>query len=378
MTEYLAILKKLISFNTISNESNLALIDYIEDLLTPLGFHCQRYFNTANDKANLIAQVGPKDKKGLMLCGHTDVVPVAGQDWHSNPFELIEQAERLIGRGVCDMKGYIALILAAVQTIELSTLNYPLTLFFTYDEEVGCIGAQNLLDTLKTLSPSVAFALIGEPTNSALVYSHKGLQHTQTAFKGMPGHSSQPSLGISAIKACSEWIGQLDKAIPTNQNNDFSPNHATFNVGQIEGGSAVNIIAEHCVIEWECRYLPEDDATTLNDKIKTLDHDIKTKFQGLSIQQDIKASAPGLSRRLNQATVQYLQRILNPELEAKTVSFVTEAGVLEKANIPCVVFGPGEIEQAHKANESVPKSAMVEHLQYLTKLLSHYNADEFA
>ncbi|WP_133127410.1 acetylornithine deacetylase [Legionella nagasakiensis] len=369
---YRELLAQFVAFNTISQQSNLPFIDHLASYLRHHRFETHYYYNQDKSKANLIAVIGPKEHSGILLSGHTDVVPVEGQSWQSPPFQLITKNNRLIGRGTADMKGFIALVCDVVASINLSSLRKPLYLVFTYDEEIGCFGAKALQEELAGLAKSIDFALIGEPTNSALVNAHKSLLATRTEFTGKAAHSSCPHLGHSAIMAAVDFLQQLSAIMPADKDERFNPPQTTFNAGRIDGGNALNIIAEHCWIDWECRPLPQINMERFNDSLKSLSQKVRADSQ-VDMTHQLISFVPGLTATKNQAVIQFLKQFLpDDKVKVTTVPFVTEAGLFQQASIPAVVFGPGEIEQAHQPNESVCMDAMERYRQFLFDLISYY------
>ena len=369
--DYSELLTELVRFNTISDNSNLALIDFVETLLVNQQFITKRYYNQTRNKANLIASIGPNSSKGLMFAGHTDVVPVEGQDWEQDPFDLQQKGDRLIGRGTTDMKGFLALICEMAMNLKPEHLVRPIYLVLTYDEEVGCHGAKALSQQLEAIASKVEYALIGEPTNMQLVEAHKGIQLSKTYFKGQAAHSSCPHLGANAILAASHFMQGVIEALPKTQDSAFTPAQTTLNFGTIHGGNAANIIAEHCHLEWEFRPLPNVDTEAFNQSLRQLEKQVEADGQ-VKIEQTIKALVPGLSKNNNQACLENLKQCLPSSVKVTTAPFVTEAGIFDKAGIPTVVFGPGELEQAHKANESVSIKAMQDYQAFLENLINQY------
>ncbi|QBQ54238.1 acetylornithine deacetylase [Nitrosococcus wardiae] len=367
-THYLPILEKLIGFPTISRETNLPLIDYSEDFLRSQGFQTQRFYNEQGNKANLMAWIGPERDGGLMLAGHTDVVPVDQQDWTTDPFRLTEKNGHLYGRGTSDMKGFLALALETAAALDSRQLQRPLYVCFTYDEEIGCGGAKALIGYLKTLSPPPRFALIGEPTDLALVTAHKGIQITTTHIKGKPAHSSCPHLGASAIVFASKLIAALEELLPPEENRDFNPPSATFNVGTIRGGTAINIIPEHCQFDWECRTLPSQNTAQINEAWERLIHSLKKRIQGIEVENHIKTAVPGLQSGLNREIAAWLKEFLE-EGKIGTAPFVTEAGLYQQAGLPTVVCGPGTIQEAHQPDENIAISKMEAYRTFLHQVV---------
>ncbi|HEY9217438.1 MAG TPA: acetylornithine deacetylase, partial [Phenylobacterium sp.] len=257
----LEILERLIAFDTTSRLSNLALIEWVESYLGQLGVAHRRVPNADGSKSNLIATIGPADPGGVVLSGHTDVVPVDGQPWSSDPFQLTRRDGRLYGRGTCDMKGFLALALAAAPELIAARPKRPVHLAFSYDEEVGCIGAPDMIRVIAAELPRPALVVVGEPTNMEAVSGHKGIATFKVTVNGKEAHSSQTQLGVSAVMAAVELMGALaelarelearaDPASP------FTPKHATLTIGQVNGGTAVNILARECVFFFDLRCPP--------------------------------------------------------------------------------------------------------------------------
>lgn len=368
---YAELLKDLVSFDSISNKSNLPCIDFLSHYLSERRFRTQMFFNEDKTKANLVAAIGPDISGGLMLAGHTDVVPVDRQRWDFNPFELIEMKGRLIGRGTSDMKGFIALVCDVIDSVSLNQLKKPLYLVFTYDEEVGCFGAKSLQKELFKYAQYIDFALIGEPTNSSLVNTHKGMQATKTQFMGKPVHSSAPHLGSNAIMAASAFLQQLPSFLPKEENSAFTPAYTTFNAGMIKGGSAVNIIAEHCQLDWECRPLPGIQEKEIAHIMDKLTEEVRSSSK-VDVHHHIISFVPGLTTKNNQQSIEFVKQFLPESIKVTTAPFVTEAGIFEQASIPTIVFGPGELEQAHQPNESVSIEAMENYRRFLFDLIQHH------
>ncbi|HEX7719660.1 MAG TPA: acetylornithine deacetylase [Woeseiaceae bacterium] len=369
-TSYYPILQQLIAFPTVSADSNLPLIDYTESLLDDHGFRTERRYNDERTKANLLARIGPDQPGGLALAGHTDVVPVEGQDWQTDPFQLVEKSGNLHGRGTSDMKGFIALALAAAIEVDARRLKKPLHLIFTYDEEIGCLGAAALQDELAALADKPRFVLIGEPTGMQLVSKHKGIQNMVTRIRGKPAHSSRPDLGASAILFAARFATGIQNALPQESDASFNPPTATFNAGIIEGGAAVNIIPEWCELRWEFRHLPGQDAATIHAELQRLSERIRADMPGIAVDTRIVAGVPGLQAGANIEIVAELRQLIkSPEPTIDAVPFVTEGGLFQDAGVPAVICGPGLLEQAHQPNEYVSVQAMNDCRDFLARLI---------
>ena len=261
-------IERLIAFDTTSFESNLALIDFIEDYLAGHGVASRRTYDDAGEKANLYASLGPEAAGGVVLSGHTDVVPVAGQPWDSDPFSVVERDGLLYGRGTSDMKSFLAVALARVPEMLAAGLKVPLHLALSYDEEVGCFGAERMIADIKANLPQPRIVIIGEPTSMKLVNAHKGDGGFETRITGKEAHSSQPHRAANAIMAAAKLIGFLMRVAEEKRecgprDERFEPPHTTLNVGTIEGGNALNIVPRHASFTWEFRTVPEDDGAEI-------------------------------------------------------------------------------------------------------------------
>ena len=265
-------LRRLIGFDTTSSKSNLALIEAVAEYLDGHGIAAHLVHDETGEKANLFATIGPDTDGGIVLSGHTDVVPVEGQDWATDPFETMIKDGLLYGRGACDMKGFIAVALSLVPDMVKADLQTPLHFALSYDEEVGCIGVPHLLAKIAAELPSPSIAIVGEPTDMALVNAHKGMATFKTTVTGLEAHSSAPQLGVSAITHAAEivqFIDRLAREIAEHGpfHDAFTPPHTTFNIGRVTGGTAVNIIPRQCTVEWEFRLIPGDDIGEIRARV---------------------------------------------------------------------------------------------------------------
>ena len=260
LTETIELLGRLVAFDTTSAHSNLPLIDYVEALLTEQGLKCHRVPTEDGQKASLHAVIGPQDRPGIGLSAHTDVVPVAGQAWSSDPFTMVERDGRLYGRGTADMKGYLACVLAMVPMFCAQPLRQPIHLLFSYDEEVGCFGVRPMIAELGERLPAPELVMVGEPTSMRVVDAHKGAARFSTTVTGREAHSSLPHIGVNAIQYAAEFIAGLRsleaELAEIATDNRFTPAHATLHVGKINGGTAMNIVPKDCVFGWEMRAVP--------------------------------------------------------------------------------------------------------------------------
>jgi acetylornithine deacetylase len=369
---------KLISFDTTSRYSNLDLIAFVEDYLSGHGIASTRVANEDNTKASLFATVGPAERAGgIVLSGHTDVVPVDGQDWDSNPFDVIERDGFLIGRGTSDMKGFIGSALAAVPDFIAADPNVPVHFALSYDEEVGCIGVRPMIDTVIRKLPRPQVVIVGEPSSMKVVNAHKGIRSYHTQVTGLEFHSSQTHQGVSAIQYAMELISELMRlAEEMRQRGDpsgrFSPPYTTINIGLIKGGTAVNIIPRTCAFTWEYRSLPDgDEAEILNRLTQYADETLLPRMRAVypeaSIVTTVRAESPGLAARDGDAGETLVMKLARCN-QTEAVSYNTEAGLFQLADIPTVICGPGSIDQAHKPNEFIALSQIAECDRFMARI----------
>ncbi|MEE2760802.1 MAG: acetylornithine deacetylase [Pseudomonadota bacterium] len=369
-------LGRLVAFNTVSARSNQQLIDHVAAYLAGYGLKAELAQSPDGEKFDLIATIGPSEPGGVILSGHTDVVPVEGQDWSSDPFTLRAADGRLYGRGTADMKGFIATALALVPEFLSLGLRRPLHLVLSYDEEVGCLGAPGLIRRFQTDFPDAVAAIIGEPTSMKLVNAHKGITAFETSITGRPGHSSNPDAGVSAITVAAELIDFLQSLATDFKSRGgdarFQPPHATLSVGTIVGGNAINIIAENCTLGWECRSVAGDEAAEA--KARTEFHCTETLLPAMRnyapetvIETKCLANVPPL-RAGARNSAEELVRHLTGQNQAGVISFAAEAGLFQEAGIDAVICGPGSIEQAHQANEYVEVRQLDECAAFFRKL----------
>jgi len=376
----LEILDRLISFDTTSHKSNLALMDYVGDYLGALGVEHLLVHNDEKTKANLYATIGPDIEGGIVLSGHTDVVPIDGQDWSSDPFTVTKRDGRLFGRGTSDMKSFIAAALAAVPAFVEKPLRTPIHLAFSYDEEVGCLGVRPLIKKIEQDLPRPSLVIVGEPTSMRVVNAHKGIRSFRTTVTGLEAHSSNTHLGVNAISIAARLMGFLDdiaaemreRGDPTGR---FEPNYTTLNLGRITGGTAINIIPRLCKFGWEHRALPSQDPDEIknrldqfaNEKLLPQMHQIDPET---NIETRIIGDVPGLNG-IEGSPAETLVLALAEKNEVHAVSYTTEAGLFDLAGIPAIVCGPGDIAQAHKPDEFIDLSQIDLCLRFMSRLVDH-------
>ena len=373
------ILERLVAFDTVSAKSNLSLIDWVADYLDGYGIASSLTRSPDGGKANLFATIGASEEGGVILSGHTDVVPVEGQAWHSDPFRLMPEGDRFHGRGTADMKGFIALALALVPKALAAPLAVPLHLALTHDEEVGCLGAPALIAALPEGAARPRLAIIGEPSEMRVANAHKGIQFLRTHVAGREGHSSAPDRGVNAIAAAAEIIAEIARIaaqcrIAAAPDSRFDPPYTTFNIGRIEGGTAVNIIAGDCVFEWEFRALPGEDDAALRRRLDDfVDHDLLPRLRAVhpeaKVTTETAAAVPPLFPD-PASPAEALARVLTHANETTTIAFATEAGLYQRAGIPAVICGPGSIAVAHQPNEYISRAQLAAGSEFLDRLVA--------
>lgn len=356
-------LRRLVAFDTTSRNSNLALIEFVRDYLRDHGIESRLLPDDTGSKANLYATIGTERAGGgLMLSGHTDVVPVDDQDWHSDPFSLTERDGRLHGRGACDMKGFIAVVLALVPSLKEGPLSRPIHLAFTFDEEVGCIGARQLADQLRGMKIRPACCVIGEPTGMRVVDGHKGRLTMRCHVHGAEGHSAFPQQACNAVEVAADMIAYLRHRAHRLRADGpfdpaFAPPHTTLQTGIVHGGVALNIVPRDCSFEFEVRNLPGDDPLALVGELKAfateqLLPDMHRVSPQAAIAFETMSHVPGLLPDRDHDFVKSALAASGGNATHK-VSFGTEAGLYQDAGVPTVVCGPGDIAHAHKPDEFV-------------------------
>ena len=375
----LLILERLCSFNTISNRSNLELVAYCRDLLKDAGFTLEILPDESGQKANLHAVKGNPELPGLMLAGHTDVVPVEGQDWDSEPFELVREGDILRARGVTDMKGFVAAALTFATTADIGPEDRPLHIVLTYDEETGCFGARDIVPYLQKAIPQGTVCLLGEPTGLKPVVGHKGILGQETIFHGSDGHASRIRFGSNAIHFAGDLITYLKKEAENyatqTVTGGYATPHSTIQIGVISGGIARNMIANKCRLEYEFRNVPESSSklflNRLNDFLnQTLLPDFRQNEEAASITTKILSAVPSFRGKYEGRFLSAVQSSFLNE-EPREWDGVTEAGYYVEAGMDVIVCGPGDITQPHKPNESASLIALMHCIDGLKKLMKN-------
>jgi acetylornithine deacetylase len=371
-------LRRLVAFPTVSRDTNLELIHFVRDLLAPYEAEIRLTHDDGRRKANLFATLGPRGEPGIVLSGHTDVVPTEGQAWDTDPFELVEKEGRLYGRGTCDMKGFLACVLAIVPEIARRGLKAPLHLAFTYDEEVGCIGVGRLISDLQRAGIRPRSCIVGEPTEMRPVIAHKGKKGYRCTVRGLAGHSAYAPHGVNAVEYAAEAIAFLKQMARRHRDRGpydrgFDIAHTTVHTGVIRGGTALNVIPHECAFDFEFRHLPGDDPDRL---LKELQDHIESRLQpemrathaaaGFTIEP--LSEIPMLDTG-PEAEVVALAQELAGDRDFGKVSFATEGSQFQRAGIPTVVCGPGSIAQAHKPNEYVTLDQLAKCDAFLRRLM---------
>jgi len=355
------ILERLISFPTVSRDPNLGLIDFVREFLAGCGIESRLYVDASGRKANLYASVGPQDRGGVLLSGHTDVVPVDGQAWSSDPFRLREQGGRLFARGSADMKGFIACALRAAQLARKPELKLPLQLAFSYDEEVGCLGVRSLIAGMAGWAHRPKFCIVGEPTLLRTAVGHKGKTAMRASCRGRAAHSARPAAGVNAIHMAVDFIGavrarQAQLEATGLRDPAYEVPYTTLHVGVIHGGSALNIVPDHCELELEIRNLAADDPQALVAALRADAAAVSVATRGgpdCGIDLAISNEYPGLETAPEAEIVGFVAALTGNRERIK-VGFGSEAGLFSsQLGVPSIVCGPGSIEQAHKPDEFI-------------------------
>ena len=354
-------LAKLVAFPTVSRDTNIPLIDFADAYLQGHGVTTHRTTSACGNKQNLFAHIGPQEPGGVVLSGHTDVVPVDGQAWDTDPFELVEKDGKLYGRGSCDMKGFDALALCAVPKALQRDLKRPLQLALTYDEETGMAGAMQIVPEMRGTLPPASAVIVGEPSMMQVVTEHKGGLMLHTRVKGFEVHSSIVHTGVSAVMYAARLVGWLEAQTKSNAaaadpNSLFVPPYTTLHVGMIQGGTARNIVAKDCWFSTDVRVLPNERSTDwlarYQAMVAEVDAEMKAIHPDAGIEIDVMGDIPGC-RAETEGAAEQLCRQLTGDNGEHVVSYGTEAGLFQDGGYSACICGPGSIEQAHQPNEFI-------------------------
>ena len=374
-------LEKLVAFDTTSRNSNLELIDFVSEYLSQYGIKSHVLTNTRGEKANLIATIGPEVDGGVVLSAHTDVVPVDGQNWDTDPFSLTKSVDRIYGRGTADMKSFPAIFLALLPKFLDSPLKRPIHLALSYDEEVGCLGAPDLIAALKALHINPKLVVIGEPTEMKVINRHKSIFRYRTTVTGIESHSAYPNKGISAIYFAADilhFLHNLSQTLASSimSEDTFDPPYSTLHVGTIEGGTASNIVPKSCSFDWEVRLLPGSDIEKLviEPLEELVSEQVEPSMRVFSSTPKVLierlGEVPGLQPQSNRQLEELLSELTGSNSEPESISFGTEGGLFQKEGFATLICGPGSILQAHKPNEYIELSQLKACEQFMERLLA--------
>jgi len=370
------LLARLVAFDSVSDRSNLPVVAFVESYLESLGAPVIRAPNAAGDKAAILATIGPRVDGGVVLSGHTDVVPVDGQPWTNDPFSLRADGGLLYGRGACDMKGFDACVLAMVPAFKAAPLKRPIHIVLSYDEETTCLGSRDLIARFGKEEPTPGAVIVGEPTMMAAADSHKSVATLRTFVTGHEAHSAMPMLGANAVAIAADIVSEIGRLGREYEKGPldprFSPPYSTLHVGMIQGGAARNILARQCAFHWEFRGLPGVPTASALEKVQAFVDAVAlprlTRFvSGPSIATQLEVDVPPLAAEPGSAA-ETLALKLTRSNHTMAVSFATEAGHFQAAGLPTIVCGPGSIDQAHKPDEYVAESQLAACLAFLDRL----------
>ncbi|MGH1419468.1 MAG: acetylornithine deacetylase [Hyphomicrobiaceae bacterium] len=370
------LLARLVAFDTTSHKTNLPLIRFVEDYLAGYQIPTDLVLNDEGTKANLFATIGPTNTSGICLSGHTDVVPVVGQNWDTDPFTVVEKNNKLFGRGTTDMKGFLACVLAAVPDFKSRPLKTPIHIAFSYDEEIGCVGVRPMLGAFGKSLTRPALTFVGEPTNMGVVNAHKGPIRWRVDITGRAAHSSMAPLGVNAIYYAGRIINELGnierELIASPRDERFDPPYATLQITEIEGGTASNIVPVSCTFGFEIRALPGLKVDYITGRLEAfIENECLVDMRKTAPEADIKLtitnSVPPFSADAGTKAVELASHLTGSN-RLSAVSYTTEAGLFQDADSPSVVIGPGDIAQAHTANEWLSIEQLVRCEAFMVRL----------
>ncbi|TDQ80619.1 acetylornithine deacetylase [Dongia mobilis] len=381
--ESLEMIRRLVAFDTTSRNSNLDLIAFVQDYLDGFGIRSQLMKDDTGQKANLYATIGPDDRAGYALSGHTDVVPVDGQDWSSDPWTVREADGRLYGRGTTDMKGFVAAVLNIVPKLTARELSTPVHLLFSYDEEVGCLGVRKALEVIKDFPVKPKGCVIGEPTAMKVAIAHKGKKSLRCHVHGFECHSSLAPQGVNAVEYAAEVIGYLKRmgrrfAKEGPFDHDYDVPHTTVHTGIVKGGTALNIVPKDCSFDFEFRYLPMQKPDDLVGEVKRFaEQELLREMRSVNGESGFSwepiSAFPGLDTA-EDAEITVIAKALTQANDTIKIAFGTEGGLIQQIDIPTVICGPGSIEQAHKPDEWVALDQIAQCEAFLERLVAKVSA----
>lgn len=375
-------LARLVAHDTMSSKSNLNLIDDVEAYLMGHGAETHRVWNADRTKANLYAVIGPGIEGGVILSGHTDVVPVEGQDWTTDPWRLTERDGKLYGRGTCDMKSFSAIALSLVPDMQKAKLKRPIIFALSYDEEIGLLGAPHMIAEIREKLPAPSAVIVGEPTMMKVIDGHKGIASFRTAVTGFTTHSSQTDRGVSAVEAAARLIAKISAMREANErradpDSPFSPPYTTMTVNVVRGGTQVNIMAGECAFDWDCRVIPGDSAAAalaeFNEFARNVEADMRKKSPLCRIETRQATNAPPLAPSPDNPAAD-LAKAITGHNSTDVVSYCAEAGQFQEAGFSTIICGPGSIDQAHQPDEYVSIDQLAEGTAFLVKLIARLSA----
>lgn len=378
------ILRQLVSFPVLGGESNLPIAHWIRDYLAGFNINLHTMANQDGTKMGIHARIGPPVDGGVILSGHTDVVPVEGQDWHTNPFEMHDDGKgKLFGRGTCDMKGFLACCLSLLPEMVQANLKKPIYLAFSYDEEIGCQGAPALISHIaETYTEKPRFAIIGEPTMMEPVIGQKGICVLKTTVNGTAGHSSRIRQEVSAVHEAARlilWIEEkMNEFVSSGYVDDrFDPPHSSMHVGSVAGGIAPNVIADHTSFQWDIRVIPGNNVEEILKEFRlhcrNREEELSTIFPGFKIETTMgHYPVPPLDTSPDSEILRLVQQITGNNTWS-TVAYAAEAGQFSEAGYESIICGPGSIAQAHRANEFIEKDQLNQGVRMLKNLISHFS-----
>jgi len=382
ITAQLEWISRLVAFDTTSSKSNLALIEDVESYLQGLGVETFRVMNDDHTKSNLYAVVGPNVEGGVVLSGHTDVVPVEGQDWASDPWAVVEKDGRLYGRGVADMKSFFAIGLSLAPQMLKAGLKRPLIFALSYDEEIGCLGAPRMIAEIADKVPTPRAVVVGEPTNMKVIDGHKGISSFRVSIKGYAAHSSQTDRGVSAVEAAAKLIAKIAdmraaRARAADPESPFDPPYTSMTVNVVHGGQQLNIMAEDAYFEWDLRLIPGDSRVDIveafTDFARGVEAEMRAKAGGCRISIDELSNAPAFAPSPDNPAAD-LAKALTGLNSTGVVAYAAEAGQFQEAGFSTVLCGPGSIDQAHQPNEFITLDQVREATTFMRRLIKRMSA----
>ncbi len=375
-------LARLVAFDTTSSKSNLALVDDVEAYLRDLGADTHRVWNAERTKANLYAVVGPRVEGGVVLSGHTDVVPVAGQNWSTDPWTLTEKDGKFYGRGTSDMKAFSAIALSLVPEMLAANLKRPVIFALSYDEEIGLLGAPHMIAEIRDRLPPPAAVIVGEPTLMKVIDGHKGIASFRTTVTGFTTHSSQTDRGVSAVEAAAKLIAKISamraaRAAAADKESPFSPPYSTMTVNVVRGGTQLNIMAGECSFDWDMRVIPGDSAAAIRAEADAFAREVEAEMRRTApscrIETVQMSNAPPLAPSPDNPAADLAKSITGLN-STSVVSYCAEAGQFQEAGFSTVICGPGSIDQAHQPDEFITISQLAEGTVFIRKLINRLSA----